>query len=56
MGSKSQIVKKKRKKKQKKIGKMHYSESLTDRLKGTKESTKTSMISDTWSFVLKEKE
>ena len=35
---------------------MHNSESLTDRLKGTKESTKTSMISDTWSFVLKEKE
>jgi hypothetical protein len=35
---------------------MHNSESLTDRLKGTKESTKTSMINDTWSFVLKEKE
>lgn len=46
---------KRKERKIEKIGKMHNSESLTDRLKGTKESTKTSMINDTWSFVLKEK-
>ncbi len=55
-GQNPKLLKRKERKNRKKIGKMHNSESLTDRLKGTKESTKTSMISDTWSFVLKEKE